>query len=164
MDRKLVILTLYLIETPFNTFANRVDPDQAALVRAAWSGSTMFARGNMIYLILYKATTQCLWWVSNWQPSDPMSNTLSLNHCAPNFGLVTSKKKRQISGIDAIIYWYGCVYRLCVNPLYILLYKGSLTVLALYAYFFWFPERCFWASSMVHVVSVQQVHLMASAS
>ena len=23
--------TLYLIETPFNTFANRVDPDQAAL-------------------------------------------------------------------------------------------------------------------------------------
>ena len=28
-------LTLYLIETPFNTFANRADPDQAALVRAA---------------------------------------------------------------------------------------------------------------------------------
>ena len=25
------ILTLYLIETPFNAFANRVDPDQAAL-------------------------------------------------------------------------------------------------------------------------------------
>ena len=25
-------LTLYLIETTFNTFANRVDPDQAALV------------------------------------------------------------------------------------------------------------------------------------
>ena len=25
-------LTLYLIETPFNTFANRADPDQAALV------------------------------------------------------------------------------------------------------------------------------------
>ena len=24
-------LTLYLIETPFNTFANRADPDQAAL-------------------------------------------------------------------------------------------------------------------------------------
>ena len=29
------VLTLYLIETPINTFANRVDPDQAALVRAA---------------------------------------------------------------------------------------------------------------------------------
>ena len=29
------ILTLYLIEMPFNTFANRADPDQAALVRAA---------------------------------------------------------------------------------------------------------------------------------
>ena len=28
-------LTLYLIETPFNTFANRVDPDQSALVRTA---------------------------------------------------------------------------------------------------------------------------------
>ena len=28
-------LTLYLIETPFNAFANRADPDQAALVRAA---------------------------------------------------------------------------------------------------------------------------------
>ena len=29
------ILTLYLKETPFNTYANRADPDQAALVRAA---------------------------------------------------------------------------------------------------------------------------------
>ena len=28
-------LTLYLIETLFNTFANREDSDQAALVRAA---------------------------------------------------------------------------------------------------------------------------------
>ena len=28
-------LTLYLIETPFSTFANTADPDQAALVRAA---------------------------------------------------------------------------------------------------------------------------------
>ena len=28
-------LTFYLIETPFNTFANKADPDQAALVRAA---------------------------------------------------------------------------------------------------------------------------------
>ena len=31
----LLPLTLYLIETPFNAFANRADPDQAALVRAA---------------------------------------------------------------------------------------------------------------------------------
>ena len=29
----LLFLTLYLIETPLNTFAYRVDPDQAALVR-----------------------------------------------------------------------------------------------------------------------------------
>ena len=47
------IITLYLIETPFNTFANRADLDQTALVRAAWSWSTLFAYGNMIYLILH---------------------------------------------------------------------------------------------------------------
>ena len=39
---------LYLIETPFKTFANREDPDQAALVRAACSGSTLFVYENMI--------------------------------------------------------------------------------------------------------------------
>ena len=31
----LSILSLYLIEMPFNAFANRADPDQAAHVRAA---------------------------------------------------------------------------------------------------------------------------------
>ena len=31
----LMIVTLYNIETPFNTFANRADPDQAAPVGAA---------------------------------------------------------------------------------------------------------------------------------
>ena len=41
-------LKLYLIETPFNTFANRADPDHAALVRAARSESTLFAYENMI--------------------------------------------------------------------------------------------------------------------
>ena len=30
-----MLLTLYLIEKPFNTFANRAGPDQAALVRSA---------------------------------------------------------------------------------------------------------------------------------
>ena len=35
------------IVTPFHTFANRADLDQAALVRAAGSGSTLFAYGNM---------------------------------------------------------------------------------------------------------------------
>ena len=45
---KLNGLTLDLIEMPFNTFANRADPDQAALVRAVRSGSTLFAHGNMI--------------------------------------------------------------------------------------------------------------------
>ena len=38
-------LTLYLKEMHFITFANRADPDQAALVR---SGSTLFAYGNKI--------------------------------------------------------------------------------------------------------------------
>ena len=37
------ILTLYLIETPLNAFANRADPDKATLVR-----STLFANGNRI--------------------------------------------------------------------------------------------------------------------
>ena len=42
------IFTLNLIEmAPFNTSANIADPDQVALVRAAWSGSTLFAYGNM---------------------------------------------------------------------------------------------------------------------
>ena len=56
------VLTLYLIEKLFNAFANRVDPDQAALVRAAWSGSTLFFYGNMIYiyLILLKWTWQVI--------------------------------------------------------------------------------------------------------
>ena len=30
----LYVLTLYLIEMPFKAFANRADPDQAALIRA----------------------------------------------------------------------------------------------------------------------------------
>ena len=41
-------LTLYLIEAPFNTFVNAAAPDSVALVRAARSGSTLFALGNMI--------------------------------------------------------------------------------------------------------------------
>ena len=48
-----VILTLYSIKTPSYTFANRADSDQAALTRAAWSESTLFAYGNRIYLILH---------------------------------------------------------------------------------------------------------------
>ena len=43
-----VCLTFYLKEAPFNTFANRVDSDKAALVRAASLGPTLFATGNMI--------------------------------------------------------------------------------------------------------------------
>ena len=42
------IITLCLIETHFKAFAYRADPDQAALVRAAWSGSTLFAYEKMI--------------------------------------------------------------------------------------------------------------------
>ena len=36
--------------------------------------------------------------------------------------------------------------------------------LGLVRLFFWFPERCFWALSVVHVVSVQNVNLMERAS
>ena len=43
-----IILTFYIIETPFNTFVNREEPDQAALVRASWSRSSLFAYGNMV--------------------------------------------------------------------------------------------------------------------
>ena len=38
---------------PFNAFANIADPDQAALIRATSSGSTLFAYGNMI---IYNST------------------------------------------------------------------------------------------------------------
>ena len=41
-------LTIYLIDKPIDTFAKRADPDQAALIRAAVSMSTLFAHGNMI--------------------------------------------------------------------------------------------------------------------
>ena len=43
-----ILFTFYSIKTPFNTFANRADPDQAALLRATGSGSTLFAYENMI--------------------------------------------------------------------------------------------------------------------
>ena len=42
---RIYFLTNYLIETPFETFANRADPDQGDLVR---SGSTLFVYENMI--------------------------------------------------------------------------------------------------------------------
>ena len=58
-------LTLYLIDS----FAKRADPDQTALVRAAWSRSTLFAYGNMIYLILHQWTWQVisLFYVPTWK-------------------------------------------------------------------------------------------------
>ena len=50
-----------IIETPFNIFANRVDPDQAALIRAALSESTLFAYGYMIrYDLTLVKLTSCL--------------------------------------------------------------------------------------------------------
>ena len=42
------LFSIYLMETPFDNFANRLDPDQAALTRAAKSGSALFGHGNMI--------------------------------------------------------------------------------------------------------------------
>ena len=46
-------LTLYLIENPFNAFANRAGPDQAVSVGTVWSDSTVYAYGNMIYQIVH---------------------------------------------------------------------------------------------------------------
>ena len=65
----MLVLILYLIEMPFNTFANRADPDQAALVRAAWSGSMLFAHRNRIFLILHQCTLQVfsLFYVQIWK-------------------------------------------------------------------------------------------------
>ena len=40
------LLSLYLVERPFYAIANRADSDQATLLRAAWSGSTLFAKGK----------------------------------------------------------------------------------------------------------------------
>ena len=41
-------LTLYLIETPSSTSANRADHGQAVLIRSASLGSTLFAYEKMI--------------------------------------------------------------------------------------------------------------------
>ena len=48
LEAFLLPLILYLKETPFNTFANRANPYQAAHVRAVSSGSTLFSYGNII--------------------------------------------------------------------------------------------------------------------
>ena len=39
---------------PLNAFANRANPDQTALVRAALSGSTLFAYRYMMYMIRHR--------------------------------------------------------------------------------------------------------------
>ena len=41
---------MHLNSETLNTFANTADPDQADLVRAAWSGSTLFAYENTIWM------------------------------------------------------------------------------------------------------------------
>ena len=52
---KQVELVLYARAAALNfQFVNKVDPDQAALVRAAWSWSTMLAYGDMKCLIIHK--------------------------------------------------------------------------------------------------------------
>ena len=40
-------LNLYLIETPFDTFANGANPDLVALTGVVRSGSTLFAYGSV---------------------------------------------------------------------------------------------------------------------
>ena len=48
------IWSYMLVRRLWNVFVNKVDPDKAALVRAAWPGSTLFAHGDMKYLIKHK--------------------------------------------------------------------------------------------------------------
>ena len=45
VDMKQVELVPYAHSAALNIFVNKVDPDQAALVRAAWSWSTMLLMG-----------------------------------------------------------------------------------------------------------------------
>ena len=52
--RTIGMLTLYLIETPFYRFCKQSrDTDQAALIRAAWSESTLFAYGILLDITLH---------------------------------------------------------------------------------------------------------------
>ena len=45
----IIVLTLYLIETPFDTLANRADPDQTSLKELPDQGlPCLIAYGNMI--------------------------------------------------------------------------------------------------------------------
>ena len=52
-----------------DAFANRADPDQAALVRATWSGSTLFAYGSMIRYdpTLVDLTSNFFFYVQTWK-------------------------------------------------------------------------------------------------
>ena len=64
------IINIYLIETPFNTIANRADKEQEALLlRVAWSGSTLFAYGNMIRCDppLVDLTCNLFFYVQTWK-------------------------------------------------------------------------------------------------
>ena len=62
-------LTLYLIEKLSNTFENRADPDWAALVRTAWSGSLCLLIEIWLDIILLLWTWQLisLFYVQTWK-------------------------------------------------------------------------------------------------
>ena len=45
---------LYVRAMALRRFCKQVDPDLPALVRAAWSWPTLFAYGDMKYLIIHK--------------------------------------------------------------------------------------------------------------
>ena len=47
-------LLLYVCAMALRRSGNKVDPDLPALVRAAWSWPTLFAYGDMKYLIIHK--------------------------------------------------------------------------------------------------------------
>ena len=72
-------------QTHFNAFANRVDSDQASLVRAAWWGSTLFAQIEIWYICIYTSdvTIIFLLHVQKWKFIYTLSNeSASLFRCA----------------------------------------------------------------------------------
>ena len=62
IKHKDVFVTLYLIEMPFNAFANRADPDQAALVKQSRprSGSSCKTEQTQIRQLLQELPDQGL--------------------------------------------------------------------------------------------------------
>ena len=102
---------------------------------------------SYVYVILEVDPMCCFWQKCDWHQYGRCSDKSASTFCrATNVPVYMRKFQRENEGAD--------------RRLILRIIDG----LGLIRLFFWFPERCFWASSLVHVVSVQQVNLMARAS